>query len=556
MALSFQNKIKQTSTLSFADKVTPVQQTQPTPLDPSTKATQSTFPATGNENIGGIAAKTIGNMPSSAIGFVKGTFDFLNPLNTLKTISQIPGAIKSTVDAYGGNPVKAAFETLKAATPQFGAGGDIGAAAKTVLPQFLVHTFQGDFQKAAATIENDPIGQIAPLLFLGKAAADRAGVGAQFDQAINTIASPVTKTASAIGSEVKNIAGGITKFGASQLTGLSPGTLEQAKLNPQQFSKDAQSTVTRSALAENISTALKDRQTSLSDTGAGYAGIKTLTEPVPVDPTYLDRLITSTTGLDVADGKITTKGSSSIRLPSDVNALQTKLYNTWQPEFAKGYLTPEEFLNFRSDLSKMVYNDSGIGKSTDLANLSSIMRAKVNTELRPNIPGLEQVDSAFAPQISEIKQLEKGLVDSNGNLTDSAINRIANATGKGKDPQLARLEQLSPGITDKIKILKAVEDIQNSRENKPGTYTRAAVGVGGLVTLNPFLMISAILSLPEIAIPLMRGLGYSSEMISKTLGTLGIKSATNNLRTKGGTAVLNTSVGATAASNQKSKPQQ
>ncbi len=523
----------------------PTEPTTPV-LDPSTKANQATFPVTGTESPLGIAAKTIGNIPSSAIGFVKSTFDFLNPLNAVKTAQQIGTTIGGALNE-GQKLGTLAKDTLY---------GLPKAAVQTLVPQFLQHIGSGDLTKAAATLENDPIGQILPLLFVARTAAQKAGVGTEFDNAISTVASPVTKTASAVGGTIKNVATGATKFGASQLTGLSPQTLDQAIANPQQFSKDAQNTVTRPALTEAIDIAIKDRQTALQDTGAGYAGVRTLTEPIKVEPTYLDKLITDTTKLNVVNGELKTSGASSIRLPSDINALQTKIYDVWSPEFAKGYLTPEEFLNFRADLSKMVYNDSGIGKSTDLSNLSSIMRGKVNTELRPQVPGLESVDASFAPQITELKQLSQGLVDKNGNLTDAAINKIANATGKGKDPMLARLETLSPGITDKIKILKAVEDIQNSRENKPGTYTRAAVGVGGLITLNPFLMISAILSLPEIAIPLMRGLGYSSEIISKTLNTLGINKATSAVSNKGGNAALNVSVGATAASNQKSKPPQ
>lgn len=171
----------------------------------------------------------------------------------------------------------------------------------------------------------------------------------------------------------------------------------------------------------------------------------------------------------------------------------------------------------------MAYNDNGIGKSGTLANLSDIMRAKVNTDIRPQIAGLTELDAEYAPKKTELDVLSAGLLDKQGNLTDAAINKIANATGKGKDPLLSRLEELSPGITDKIKILKAVEDIQNSRENKPGTYTRAAVGFGGIASGNPFLIVSAILSLPEFAVPMLRGLGYSSELISKTIKTLGIK---------------------------------
>lgn len=485
--------------------------------DVTTKADQATFPATGQESPFGIAAKTIGNIPSSAVGFVKSAFDFLNPLNTVKTAQNIGTTIGGAMNE--GQDIGKLLKDTVVGLPE--------AAYKTVAPQFIQHIVSGDFNKAAATLENDPVGQIAPLLLVARQAAVKAGVGDQFDAGISKIASPVTVPAEAAGNYAKNVAGGVTKFVGSQLTGLSPKTIEQVVQNPQEFSHQAQSTIARPALAQDIATAISERQSALSDTGAQYSGIRTATEPIQVPPDYLDNLIKERTGLNVVDGKLQTSGSASIRLPSDVSALQNKIYNVWQPEFAKGYLTPDQFLNFRNDLSKMVYNDSGIGKSTDLANLSSTMRGQVNADLRSQVAGLNELDSKFAPQITELKQLSQGLVDKQGNLTDAAINKIANATGKGKDPLLTRLEELSPGITDKIKILKAVEDIQNSRENKPGTYTRAAVGLGGIATGNPFLVVSAILSLPEIAVPLMRGLGYSSELISSTLKTLGISKVPN-----------------------------
>lgn len=496
----------------------------PAPLDASTKADQATFPVTGNEGYLGAAAKTLGNIPKSAFEFGKGVVSFLNPLNTIKTAQDLGTAAgEASVQPNAGQIAKDTITGL----PE--------AAIHTLVPQFVQHLISGDTEKALQTITNDPVGQLAPLLLTARQIAEKTGKGAQFDQAMTKIASPVTKTSSAIGSAAANLASGATKFAGSQLTGLSPKTLEQIVTNPREFSQQAQTSITRPALAQDVGTAIADRQAALSDTGAEYSGVRTGTNPIPVDPTYLDKLISETTKLDVKEGKLVASGNSSVRLPSDVNALQTKLYNVWAPEFAKGYLTPEQYLNFRADLSKMAYNDSGIGKSGDLARFGEIMRGKANTDLRPHVPGLTELDAKYAPQITELKQLSAGLVDKEGGLTQAAINKIANATGKGKDPQLARLEELHPGITDKIKILKAVEDIQNSRENKPGTYTRAAVGFAGLATFNPYLVVSAVLSLPEFAVPILRGVGYSNELIGKTLNTLGISKvphAINDLPSK------------------------
>lgn len=527
--------LKNYNVVGYAAPATHQDGSTPQTPESSTLADKATFPATGNESPLGAAAKSIGNIPSSTFNFGKSVADFLNPLHTVKTAQSLGTSIAGGLNE-GDNPAQLAVDTVK---------GLPSAAYKTLVPQFLQHVFSGDLGKAAAAVENDPIGQIAPLVMLARQGAQAAGKGAEFDNMVSTAAKPAPLSAAT--DAAKGAVGGTTRFLAGQLTGISPSTIERIVGDPYQFSKEAQSTVTRPALAESISKAIQDRQAALEDTGNEYGAIRTNTTPVQVAPNYLDALIKETTGLNVAGGKLHTSGSASVRLPTDVNALQTKLYNVWAPEFSKGYLTPEEFLNFRRDLSKLAYNDSGIGKNTDLAHLSEIIRGKVNSDLRPQIPGLEQLDKKFAPEQTALKHLTKGLVDNEGNLTDAAINRIANATGKGKDPLLARLETLSPGMTDKIKILKAVEDLQNSREVKTGTYLRAGALGAGIFTLNPYLIVSAIASIPEIAVPLLRGMGYSSESISRVSKILGLKTTPAAKAAK--SAILKSTVGVPSVQN-------
>lgn len=484
----------------------------------------ATFPSTGTESKLGGALKTIGNIPSSAYQFAKNTLMF--PVNSLQNISQIPEEFHSLIEESGGVK-KAGEEFAKEFNKQL-----LPSIYGALVPQATQQIIAGDFQGARATIQNDPVGQILPYILTGKAAAEKAGVGAQFDSAISKIASPITKPASAIGRGTANIAGGAGRFVAGQITGISPETIQRIITEPQKFTEEARSNITRQNLASEIGKALDTRRMALEDTGASYAGIRSMTEPVTVAPNYLGKLIEKTTGLKVAEGKLTPTGASTVRLPADVNALQSKLFDLWEPEFAKGYLTAEEFLNFRADLARMAYNDSGI-KSGALANLAEIMRGRANSEIRPNIAGLEALDKEYAPQIAEIKALGKGLVDKEGNLTDTSINKIASATGRGKDNQLARLEELSPGITERIKMLKAVEDLTfSSRETKVGTYARAGALVAGAVTFNPYLIVAALASIPEIAVPLLRGLGYSNATIANLMQTLGISGAlktVNNL---------------------------
>jgi hypothetical protein len=188
------------------------------PIVDDTKSSQATFPAKGNESPAGVVGHTLVNIPSSALHFGKGVIDFLNPLNTIKTAQQL-GTSAGEALGEGANPSKLVKDTIS---------GIPKAAYNSVVPQFLHHIFSGDLQKAAATIENDPIGQIAPLLLVARGAAEKVGKGAEFDKAISTMASPATKTGSLIaqgaGNAASQVLGASTGTGASSIKAAAEGT--------------------------------------------------------------------------------------------------------------------------------------------------------------------------------------------------------------------------------------------------------------------------------------------------------------------------------------------
>lgn len=488
----------------------------------SQDTSNATFPSAGNESVGGGILKTLGNIPSSTLGFVKNAISTFNPINTVKTISQIPSEFSHLVEESGG--VKNA----------------IGAAQKEVgpsiygalVPKATQQVIKGDFQGARVTLQNDPVGQILPFLLLGKTAAEEAGVGGQFDTAVRKLASPVTDLTTNVASKVidvtKDIAPKAAKFFTSQATGLSPETITKVISDPESFTKEAQATLDRGALANDIKTNLDTRQATLKETGSGYSPIRESQTPIGVSPDWLTKTIEQTTGLKLIDGQWKADAASSIRDTKDVRAIQS-LYDTHQPVFDRGAATTNEFLNLRTDLGSLAKVDRELSRSGPLEKLSGVVRGKLNSEYRGKIPNLGPLDQQFSSQIEELNRLQKGILDKDGNLTDTGINRIANAAGKGKDLLLTRLEEISPGITGKIKTLKAIEDIKNSGGPKVGTYARAGGLVTGLVTLNPYLIAGSILAMPDIAVPLLRGIGMAEPKVSSTLKLLGVPfKAANN----------------------------
>lgn len=191
----------------------------PKPPD-TTMANKATFPASGTESPLGMVGHTIGNIPSSAINFGKSVFDFFNPLNTAKTAQGIGESIAGA-EKEGTSGPKLAVDTVK---------GLPKAAYDVVVPQFLKHIFSGDLKSAAATIENDPVGQIAPLIMLARGVAIKAGKGAEFDNAISTISKPVTAT----GEAIKSGAGALTTQTLGAGTGAGASSVKEAYISAQE----------------------------------------------------------------------------------------------------------------------------------------------------------------------------------------------------------------------------------------------------------------------------------------------------------------------------------
>lgn len=466
-----------------------------------------TFPSTSDESVLEGAAKVVGNIPSSAFNFGKNLVDFFNPVNIARDIKEIGESLPDAKREGVG-----ISDVLREVPKE---------AVKTLVPTFLQNLFSGDTEEARRTIENDPVGQILPILTLARSAAQKAGKVAEFDAGISKVASPPTKSVEAVAGGAKALASRTTKFGVSQATGLAPETLSQILENPEAFTRQARATVSRKGIAQTVEGALSERQATLSETGAAYKPIRDSGSIVPVPANYLETTLKKIAGVDVIDGKVTARSTSSVRNPSDVRALQN-LYDFWKPTFTKGQIRADEFLNLRADLSELSKFERTIGKSDPLEAAAQRIRGELNTSFRNKIKGLEKLDEDFAGQISEFGELRKGLIDREGNLTDPAINRIANATGKGKDRLIERLEEINPGITERIKILKAVEDIEVASGNKVGTYTRAGGALVGVATFNPYLIVGAILTIPEVAVPILRGIGMATPKIQNTLRLLNV----------------------------------
>lgn len=534
----------------------------------SSQASGAFFPAVTGDSPLAAGLKTLGNLPSSAFSFAKGVLNSINPVQIASTIGQIPGAFSSAVSANGGDVGKTILSAAEAAP---------GEAYKALVPQGVRSLIAGDVPGALREVENNPVGTIAPLALGAEGLArgvdattgafaksqmadyvDNIGentangvpipgggtdVAGALDKGVSRVAGAVTSPFSYAFGKAADIAGGLAKSVVSKVSGLSPDTLAQITANPSAFTPEQIGSASRTSLGAEVGDALQGRIDALGDTGAKYSPIRNGDATVTIDPEFLGTALEKATGLTLDDkGNFAADAKSAVDSPTDIAKVQ-RIYDAWQPYFDKGEMTADDFLTLRTKLSKMANFDTSFGKSQPLEGAAASVRGALNDTYRDGIPGLAEADADYTSQSGELATLRKGLIDKDGNLTDSAINRIANATGKGKDALLGRLEEVSPGITLKIRQLKAVEDIQNvAGSGKVGTYSKTLVeggGFGGLgagiATMNVPLIVGSIAALiltqPEVAVRMIRGYGqYAAPIATKVLASLKSgASAVNNL---------------------------
>ena len=500
----------------------------------------ATFGAsTENASPLGEAAKTVGNIPSSAWQMAKGTLDIINPISTAKKIGDIATGFGSLTKETGGvgsalgAVVKETPSTLKNVIPESWRG--LALAGKGLVTGNQGEITQG-LETAQRTITNDPVGQILPAVVLARGGAhlaDKAATrsamadyakapystqtipkpitkyGDAFDTGMTKVSEAVTKPIGFVAKKVGGYAKGAVESGISQTTGLGKETGSRVTAFPEAFTKKSIAETDRASIGQKVQSELSKLSEEKIATGKEYGPIRTSGQQVRVADDFFVNTIKETTGLDIKGGKLVASGTSKLRDAGDVRAVQ-RVYDFWKPSFKKGVLTADEFLNFREDLAKMAKFEKDIGVRKDVGALSGIMRAKFNEAYRPQIGGLKELDASMSSQLKEFKELTKGLVDKEGNMTDAGMAKIANLSAN--KPNLAiQLEKIVPGITEQIKNLQAITDIERAsgiKAFKTGTYVRGALTGGAFLGAGiPAGVLTMILTDPAIAVPLLRQYG-------------------------------------------------
>jgi hypothetical protein len=452
------------------------------------------FPASATDNPIQAGLKAAGNVPSSAFNLGKSIYSAVrHPVQTVKGIGEVAlGGAEKLIPGQQGN--EEAFNQFTN----------------------ILKERYGSLENLQKTATNDPFGFGTDVLGLVTGGATLVGKGAAVTGAIGKVGklatSPVAKTIEKTGE----LAGKTTKFGISQVTGLNPETITELIKNPQAF-KNVSPEI-RVETANAVKDALDVRLGELSDLGKGYESIRTGTNGTPglvTIPEGTVRGVLNKYGVKLDENnKIITSPESRPLSAGDRLALQ---------DFIDNYggvttHTNNSFLNTREALSNLAKYDTT--KTNLSTNIARDLRGQYDLAGKSQIPGLTELDSAYAPERQLLGQLKKDIFDAKGELKPNAISKIANINGKGKEKLLERVKEILPDIEQRVKVIKAVEDIERASGFKVGTYTRGIIRGGAMVSGNIPAIVSAILSQPEIAVPLLKGAGYTGQKAAPILNAV------------------------------------
>lgn len=456
------------------------------------------FTTTGNEGLGMNLGKATANLPGDTINFISGLWNMINPISTAKRLGQFLSGSMEGVVKEGITATDVLKEVPK-------------AVYETIVPKTIQQAITGDIKGATKTLVEQPTSSVLPLALLAKGITSGKSVGTK--AAINTL----KKTTEVTGDMAK----GAAKYSISQASGLKPTTISEVIKNPESFTQDNMAATNRQSVAGKIWNEIEGIMKEKSQTGSAYEGIRKINKSVYINPSALKNVLDKY-NINLDNWKITPTKESLPMSTGDINALQ----NFIDTYGLGGKYSYNAFLNARTALSTMADYFRDPTKTTASDVMARELRAVFDSFGKKQIEGLSQLDESYKTLSNEYKAIKKEYLTRDAatgeiRFKDGAITRIANATNKGRESVLARLENLSPGITKEINIIKAIEDIENSGGNKIGAYMRViptGIGFSAGGVLGAF--IGLVMSSPTVVIPLLRSYGKMIKIKDSTINAM------------------------------------
>lgn len=336
---------------------------------------------------------------------------------------------------------------------------------------------------------------------LGKTLANTAVgtvTGGVLGAAVPAVGRGIGKVASGVGEAVKP---GL-KFAESQVFGLSPETMQTIRNFSEYFGKKATKSKNIEDVTNSVEQAFKNHVENTGELGKAYGKLRKSNQKIEIplagekppsiklkngktvvstriqqNPGGIHSVIADALkkfGLKVSkDGEILAPTSKTKFRPEDIAVLQKFI-----DQYGRGRtLSTSEFLNIRQALDVLAKYDTA--KAGNVQNFARVLRQGYDVIGKERINGLRALDEKFAPEVSLMNEVRSRLYDKNGNLKDSIPGYLMSLGSPSNFKKLQRLEKIVPGIGDDIRILRAINDIENAGGQKVGTYLRSIILGGG-----------------------------------------------------------------------------
>ena len=98
------------------------------------------------------------------------------------------------------------------------------------------------------------------------------------------------------------------------------------------------------------------------------------------------------------------------------------------------------------------------------------IRKNYDSNIKKQIPWLEELDAKYQPLIDEVKQMKKDRFNPDGTIKDNARSKIRNLTKAWNEARLERLEKIAPWITQDLKALDAALTVEKLTKNTVWQY--------------------------------------------------------------------------------------
>jgi len=333
------------------------------------------------------------------------------------------------------------------------------------------------------------------------------------DKGTNAVKTSIGNAMKSTKSGVGNIAESVT----ANATGLERWTIATAKNQSALFREARLGNLNRETVTGQAVDAIQKRLDDLSEIGKGYDAVRVgnvVANSDDVAGAYLKN------AWNVATKQLTKADKSTLQDLSD-----------YISEY-KGNVTDSDLLALRRQVDSVLYDpNTGMPRkiTPQAKNIVSGVRADIDAMAKSKIKWLAEIDAQYAPEVALLKKVKKDIFNADGTLKDNAISTISNITGKGKEAKLARLEEIMPGLGEKVSAVKAYEDVLNASGNKIGNYARAGIAWTAAATINPSLIAWWVATHPKVVSFILEKYGLARNDIASYLAKKSFTTADMNI---------------------------